>query len=264
MANDHFISRFLTKRWEVQPGKMLHVFDFATSTFDLKPSARLFADEGLHSVETGAALNTLIEQPVAQHLRALETNPRASLPDPKSWPLFRALASLWWLQALRISDAKTPGELAFTLDQLLVNGEAVVDAIGVLARDRFHLFVANTRERLFFTEVSAFPIPLPGGVLLALPLSPHHFLTLAPRDLPAAETNLQAVMNASAMLSALSIGVGSGVRTIVLPPEMAPTNQGDELRIREGLLTLRDCARRLADTIGEASALVGLPSWRVT
>jgi hypothetical protein len=28
MANDHFISQFLTRRWEVQPGRTLHFFDF--------------------------------------------------------------------------------------------------------------------------------------------------------------------------------------------------------------------------------------------
>ena len=50
MANDHFISRFLTKRWEVHPGRMLHFFDFATSSFAAEPSATLFANDGLHAL----------------------------------------------------------------------------------------------------------------------------------------------------------------------------------------------------------------------
>jgi hypothetical protein len=266
MANDHFISRFLTRRWEVQPGRMLHYFDFATSRFGAEPSARLFADDGLHSTQTGDRLNRLIEQPVAQHLRVLETNPRAAIHDSGSWPVFRALASLWWIQSLRISEAKTPERFAVTLDRFLDQGEALVDTIGTLARDKFHLLMVRTppREHLFFTEVASFPIPFAGAVALALPLSPQHFLTLVPRDVHAVETHLRSVMNAPLMLSALSLGVGSAVDKVVLPPVMIPTNDVETSGVRGLLLTWRGLARQLTNLFGEASAIAGLPSWRVT
>jgi hypothetical protein len=153
-----------------------------------------------------------------------------------------------------------------TLDQLLVQGEAVIDAIGKLARENFELFVVKTRanERLFFTEAASFPIPLAGAVLLALPLSPHHFMTLVRRDVHEPKAALQGVLNTESLLPALSIGVGSQVHRVVLPPGIAPANGEDQARLREGLSILRTSARGLVELFGEASAVAGLPSWKVT
>lgn len=263
MANDHFISQFLTKWWEVQPGRMLHYFDFETASFDAKPSKYLFADDGLHTSETGKLLNDLVEQPVAQHLRVLETNPLANITDTGSWPTYRALASLWLLQSQRISEAKTPGALAMTLDQLLARGEELVNGIGMFARENFQVLVAKTPERLFFTEAGSFPLPLVGAISLALPLSPHHFLTLVRRDAHEPETGIREMMKTGSMLTALSVGVGSNVHKVILPPEIAPMTDEDRARLREGMLLFRSTTRRLVDLLGEASAAIGFPTWKV-
>jgi len=121
----------------------------------------------------------------------------------------------------------------------LVSDEATVDTIG-----------------------ASFPIPLAGAVALALPLSPYHFMTLLPREIPEPEAALRSVMDTPSMLSALSIGVGSAVRKVVLPPEMAPANDDDRSKLREVMFTLRSSARRVVELFGEANAVVGLPSWR--
>ena len=266
MANDHFISQFLTKWWEVQPGRMLHYFDFETASFDVESSEHLFADRGLHTTETGERLNRLVEQPFAQHLRVLESNPRANVPFPKSWRTFRAFAALWWLQPQRTSDATTPGELGMSLDQLLTYEEGAIDAIGKRTLDNFLMFVvrANVRERLFFTQAGSFLIPVGNELSLALPLSPHHFLTLVRKTVHAPEAALQKVLDVESMLSGLSIGVGSKVHRVVLPPEMVPTNDAERAQCRQGLLMLRTASRRIIDLLGEANEIVGLSTWHVT
>jgi hypothetical protein len=103
MAIDHYISRFLTRRWEVEPGRLLHFFDFESGEFGDERSKLLFADDDLHARETGERLNQLVEQPVAQLLRQLEKDPRATLADPDDWKTYRALAALFLLQSQRLS-----------------------------------------------------------------------------------------------------------------------------------------------------------------
>lgn len=264
MANDHFISQFLTKRWESPPGRTLNYYDFGAGEFLSNDSETLFAYDGLHTAETGAALNRLVEQPVAQHLRLLERDAKADLVDPGKWSSFRAFAALWWLNPQRLSDANTPGELAFTLDQLMQNGEAVVDTIGQLAQKHFQLLVVTTQEELFFTEVGAFPIPLMGALLLALPLSPHHFMTLVPNSVTEPERELRAITAPTGLLSGLSIGVGSRVRKVILPPKWVPQHEANMQRVRSGMTLTRETARQFIETIGRARTVIGLSPWTVT
>jgi hypothetical protein len=66
------------------------------------------------------------------------------------------------------------------------------------------------------------------------------------------------------LMSTFSIGVGSQVHRVVLPPEWQGPSFSNEDETRTRLFTLRDAARQLIDLTARASVLVGLPEWRTT
>src|SRR5258708_34686159 len=66
MPNDHCISRFLTKPWEIGH-RRLHYYDFASAKFGDSSSESLFAAADLHTETTGKHLDRYVESPVSDY-----------------------------------------------------------------------------------------------------------------------------------------------------------------------------------------------------
>src|SRR5258708_5495148 len=220
MPNDHYISRFLTKPWEIGH-RRLHYYDFASAKFGDSSSESLFAAADLHTETTGKHLDRYVESPVSDYrARVLRASTGPALADTNDWRVYRGLVGLVWLQVQRLLDAKAlPVEM--NLDQLLTQAEAVFDAMPQLAT-RHHALIGVTvpsTENLFFTESVYFPIPLVGAPpILGVPLSPRHFVALAPTDYD--KSQLRYWLNTPAAITAFSVGVGENAHRIVIPPDV--------------------------------------------
>ncbi len=81
VANDHYISRFLTGPWEVGQ-RRLHYYDFASGRFGEASSESMFADEGIQTEATGKLLDRLVESPVSDYrARVLRSSAGSALVD---------------------------------------------------------------------------------------------------------------------------------------------------------------------------------------
>ena len=261
MANDHYISRFLTKPWEVGQ-RRLHYYDFSQGTFGEASSESLFADEGLHAEATGKLLSRLVESPVSNYrAQVLRSSDGVALVDTRDWRVYRGLVGLTWLQVQRLLDASAE-RVTMTLDALLAQGEVVLDEMARLATEH-HVLLGVTvpsKERLFFTETAYFPIPFVGAPpILGVPLSPRHFVALAPKSYD--EQQLEEWLRTESTITAFSLGVGEGARKVVLPPDVLPARNQNPGALEQGLRQMRDSARELITALAKASAAGGLPAW---
>jgi hypothetical protein len=264
MANDHYISRFLTKPWEVGP-RRLHYYDFASRKFDEASSESLFADENLHSEATGKVLDRLVESPVSDYrARVLRSSAGAALVDNGDSRVYRGLVGLTSLQGLRLLDARSmPVEMS--LDELLAHGEVAFDEMAHRATEHYALLgvTVPSTARLFFTEAVYFPIPLVGAPpILGVPLSPRHFVALAPKAYD--EKQLGDWLVTPSAITAFSLGVSKKVSKVILPPETVPVRDQNPAAFEQSLQQMRDDARGLVTALAKASAIAGLPAWGLT
>jgi hypothetical protein len=262
VPNDHYISRFLTQPWEVGQ-RVLHFYDFAKRDFGRISSESLFAKQGLHTKETDLFMNKFVEKPVSDYVKSLLLMKKEpDQPDPHT---ARALIAFWTLQSLRVRDAKSPGALGFTLDQFLAGGESILNVVTQHLLKEQELVVVRTNQRLFFTETGTFPIPIRRGpMLIAVPLTPNHFLALADRSSPGWKEGLQEVLERIPIITSLSIGVGHKVHRVVLLPEAIPKDREARLRTRGSLAGLRESSRLYLNVVGQENLELGLPGWEVT
>jgi hypothetical protein len=263
MANDHYISRFLTKPWEVGQ-RRLHYYDIDKGKFDECSSESLFALDGLHSEKTGQVLNEFIETPVSRYrteiLRSGDKMP--PLTDPK---LYRALASLIILQVQREMDARKPGELKFSLDDLAAQGEGLVHAIASIAYKDSELIAVVLHQNaapLFFTEAVYFVIPMIGTApIMAVPLTPRHFVALPEKGF--SERQLNEMLNDRMRLSAFSLGFGPWTRRVVIPPEALAARDSDPRAFEAMIREQQVRCRKVFNLIGKMTHIAGLASFVV-
>jgi hypothetical protein len=258
VRNDHFISRFLTEPWEVGQ-RLLHFYDFQADSFGEISSKSLFAQQGLHTRETDLFMNKFVETPVSKYVQSLDPTTGPEQPDRKT---ARALMAFWALQSIRVGDAKFPGASGMTLDQFLAEGEPRIDAVEQVLLSTQEMVVVRTNQSLFFTETGTFPIPLRRcPLLIALPLTPHHFLAFTKRSNQPWRSSLEALLADRITLTALSVGVGPKVHRVVLLPETIPSGPKAEARVKEGLFGWRENCRKYLQIVGFENSLNGLDSW---
>ncbi len=272
MANDHYISRFLTQPWEVGQ-RRLHFYDFESGRFDEQSSASLFATEGLHSKKTGDRFNELIESPVSSYRAALlRGDPNARSQPNGDWKLYRALVALIRLQAQRHLDMYLPEQRSHTLDDVIAKGEPLLDLIATEDRKKHVLIQVELppgHNPLFFPEGVYFPIPLIGTApILAVPVTPRVFIALPEKDFDLAN-DLTDWLKVPEIPSALSIGLGGvgGVgiaNRLIIPPELHPSLTTNGLGLQQMICTQRELAARLFNRFAAANEAIGFRAFRFT
>jgi hypothetical protein len=275
MANDHYISRFLTGPWEDDPKRRkLHYYDFASGTFPRPVSSKnLFAAAGLHSKTTGDRLNQLIESPVSKYRTALLAgNSNAWNQPSQDWTLFRALVALIRLQPQRLLDRYSPGERAYTLDEMITKGESLLDFIATETQKEHVLIqveLPSSHSPLYFTEGVYFPIPLMGTApILAVPVTPRIFIATPEKDYDFAN-DLTHWLRMPGAPSAFSIGLGgvAGVESankVIIPPELHPLIRTRPVELQKMICTLRDRGVRLFNTFADANEAIGFRAFKFT
>jgi hypothetical protein len=259
VANDHYIPRLLTAPWEFGERK-LRFFDFCTRTFEEAPSKRLFARRGLNSVALETWLNQTIETPVADYVNQLRNGGRPSAPD---WRAQRALTLLFFLNSQRIEEALRGKPASLTLEDLAASTDGLADRIAQLFLSTFKLLCAPVplEHQLFFTEVGLFAYPMPARPVLGLPLGLNHALLAYDGPLNAKQLRQSVARN---RLSLFSLGIGTDVHRVILPPLWREASDIDAVDIRQRLLDLREAAREMFNLVGVTSEKAGLIGWGAT
>jgi hypothetical protein len=262
MANDHYISRFLTKPWEVGQ-RQLWFYDFETDRFDWQSSESLFAAEGLHSKETGDRLNQLIETPVSRYRAATLAGGEFAIGPDKDWKLFRALVALLRLQPQRHADKEREPDRKFTLDNLIAGGENFLDYMASEINKDYVLIGATLRNGAYemcFTDAVYFPIPMIGSEpILAVPLTPGHFIALPRKSYQ--KRALEDWLASESSMSAFSVGLGGTAKKVVVPPGLQSAIRGDPAGLGASFRELRINCRQQFNIIGKANATLGFPSF---
>jgi len=268
MANDHYVSEFLTSRWEGR-GRNLHFYDFEKARFDKRSSKNLFAKRDINAPETESFLNKNIESPVSNFLhRAIGDGKAAGVLKPsEDGKLFRALVGLMHLQVQRFDDAHSSrGGFDSTLNERVSSGTVYLDELAAITAEKESVLMVTLPgiEALFFGEMGYFVLPVVGGPpVRAVPLSPRHCFCIGPQG-DAIHEQLIRLVNTDGMLSAFSVGVGRSPNRVVIPPQRFETLEEDPLALEKYILDMRDSATNVFNLIGQASAAVGLPTWTVS
>jgi hypothetical protein len=99
-------------------------------------------------------------------------------------------------------------------------------------------------QELFFTEVSTIAVPFSSGpAALAIPLSRWHLLVFRQGVLTDDEKAEVQILRASGALELFSLGVGSEVHRVVLPPEWRDAAKANPTGTAQNLVDMRRSAR---------------------
>jgi len=246
----------LTKPWET-PKRQLRYFDFDSQTFSECSSKNLFARRQLNSPALEAWLNTTIEDPAAKHLAQIRKHVGTV---PSDWRTQKALALLVFLNSQRVREATIDRAGAFPLEELARGGDALSDHIASYFYKTFRFLCVpiSSAFPLFFPEVGLFPYPMPETPVIAMPVDPKYAFIIY--DGPMTPDQLLESISRK-HLSVLSLGVGSAVRRVILPPAFHVASVQDETTVRETLISLRSNARQMFNIVGEMSVKGGLRGW---
>jgi hypothetical protein len=240
LANDHYITRFLTDPWEFGQ-RRLHYFDFETGEFDDDSSKNVYAQDGLNSPTVEAWLNKVIETPLSNARPRLQAGDPSALDDPK---FFRAAVLMLMLQGLRtgtaVEGAGSEAERLSTrtLAGLAAMSSADIEGLVAVIGQTYSLYLLFTPTRagkwtpLAMPSTGIFPVTFPDrGCLsgwatgVSLPIDPRCALVAA----PAGDQSQLDLGVAAQTLAHRSLGPAACTR-VVLHPALIASMPGDELR----------------------------------
>jgi hypothetical protein len=155
--NCHFISRFLTKPWEVGE-RQLAYYDFKKERIIRASSRSLFAGYRLNDAHTEQRLNELMETPMADNRLPIAAG-RTEIDDSR---VYRAIALLIMLQAPRTGAIEEPRRTDAWLSKLLSLPEAELDQVIQLWLEGHQLvaYGVGREDRLFFPSTGMLALPV--------------------------------------------------------------------------------------------------------
>jgi uncharacterized protein DUF4238 len=232
MANQHYVSRFLTKNWEVERERqrLLVYYDSQLDRFEEAKSRDLFAEPDLHSEKIERRLHELIEDPLARLWHRVRKEGVEQITD---WREIRAAHLVFLVQPPRILDRYRDRSIEESkLEDLLGRDDAFLDGLVQFQMNEYdlRLFSMPMQEErqprsriagLFYPQVGMFGFPLTedpgkkplGGITagLGIPLHPQILLTTTPKTVY--QPSLASVRE---MFQAFSIGPDD-CRKVVIP-----------------------------------------------
>jgi hypothetical protein len=219
--NCHFVSRFLTKPWELR-NRQLWCYDFERKQIRKRPSKSLFAEAGRNSPEIEKRLNHFIERPIANAITTLVPSGAIDNVEIAEWPLFRAINLLFLVQHNRVAEKDS---LHSGLSQTLLMDEAQLDQL-VLACQETDMIAGlrgNPQAPLCYPSQGFFGIPIrrPSGsyaTVYAIPLTENFVLARVPRDLRIDDMVQTITLGTGGLFTNCSVGLKSP--RVVIPPSV--------------------------------------------
>lgn len=254
--NCHFISRFLTKPWELQ-NRQLWYYDFELDEFRTRSSRSLFAADEINTQRVEDWLKRLIEDPLANVRPKLAAGDASALDD---WRFFRAAALMVWMQGGRSKSVRDE-DTRRRLDELASQDDAYIDQLVALIQQDYSLQVVFTVADgqlfapLFFPSTGIFPIVFKDGACisgnsfgLGVPLDVHCSLVATPTD-----EGTQDLSRLPSSIANYSVGPDRATRVVIAP---GVQTSGSEEDLRQNLKFLRKLGSELVANASEARSVV--------
>jgi hypothetical protein len=250
--NCHYISRFLTRPWEVVD-RQLDYYDFESKSFGRLSSKRLFAEDQINSSAVEIWLRDVLETPLAAaRPKLVAAHPRA-LDD---WCFFRAAVLMLWLQGARtqsVEDEDAKRELEWIAALSMPDLDGLVNEI----RQDFEFRLVTTIAPdgmvapIFYPSSGIFPVwHRDGGAVggwhrgIGMPLDIHTVFVAT-----GAQTHGEIDFSLwPASISNWSVGTSASRRVVIPPPSLTvhkkTSLQDAILEIRGMNDEVNNCVRR--------------------
>lgn len=261
--NCHYVTRGLTRPWEVDERK-LWFYDFEKDAVRDLSSKSLFAENELLSPKAELRFKQVIEDPLIQLREAVRKNPAI---NNFEWNVFRA-ASLYFMgQVQRFKLSLMAEQKDESLEEFLAKEDSYFDQLVQASLQKYQIIGIGipSSQQLFFPQAGFFAFffldqsqfyGFSSG--FAVPLMPHWALAMIPKKADSSELNA-----ALQIISPYSIGLGDSSKQVVIPPDVR-ANNSDEL-IREHMKEKRAQAKQMtADflkmkgLVNQADSIAGL------
>lgn len=160
--NCHFVTRSLTKEWEVSGGSLCY-YDYSDKTVKRGFAKHLFSEEDTNSDEIEQLINKLVETPLLSLRPKMTSKGPISIDD---WATYRSLFLYFMVQAARFSkaqlDDRTETDEEHKLDQLLKKDISYLDQLVSADMQDHQMVTLNMPEGqiLFFPEGGFFQVPV--------------------------------------------------------------------------------------------------------
>lgn len=254
MANDHYISKFLTAPWKADGCPLWH-FNFATGKFDEKPSLdTIFAKRNLWSED--------LEKFLGKHTENFSAAARDKIIGMKGEPDQREFESLFLLilfQAARTGYAKGFGK---DLDKILSFNQTQLSQLISAAQENWSLCGVHLpgNLRLFFPDNGVFLFPVQTKTefswCFSLPMAGNFCLCLIPNQI---EVQTLAKQLDYSHLVTWSVCSSKSCERILIHPDLYRFKK-DEATLSGELLRMRAFVDQQIKAINEFNELIsGLP-----
>ena len=264
MPRDHYISKFLIKRWLPTGGNRVRVYDVNANRFDWVSPRTLFALDGLNSPEVERRIDQLIETPLAGALNTLlaAVDPQKPV-NVSAWPVYRAAWLFAFMQGPRTASAlNLRDDSDDTLEGWILRSDEELDQVCLALNASHNLIRFRTREpRLFLPSTGHFATPVWDdgcltklSVAQAVPFDPRTALLIASKD---ARLVADEQFNHHKLMPLLSVGSGPHITRLVVPPAIAAAypDRGSEAGLAKTIVEMRTGAMETLDGFQEIRRL---------
>lgn len=230
MPNSHFVSRFLTKRWEFGQRRLWY-YDFDRKWIAHESSEKLFARRRGSSRQMEQRLNGLVETPLSKAINSLTGDSRLGKNEVQDWLVVRALCVIFLLQAIRPSDQE-PHRLE--LEKILRADDKTIDQLAATFYNTYAMvqLQAHPHAPLFYPSNGVFIVPVDVQrpslhFILAIPLTPRDLVVSIPRDIDIPHALETLTAGKGGYLTNTS--VGTAARRVVIHPDIVENYDQTEM-----------------------------------
>lgn len=222
--NCHYVTRGITTPWEMDQRKLWY-YDFQTNKIEDHSSKSLFSGDGLLSQAAELKFKQLIEDPIME-MRNL------ALKDPTrvqfDWKHVRSVSLYFMGQVQRFNISLQGANNDGSLEEFLKKDNDYYDQLAAAAQKQYQIvgITLPSSKQFFFPQTGFFTFFFLDESRLykfssgfAVPLAPHFAMAIIRTD--ADSSRLLQQLDA---LSAYSIGTGSNINKVLIPPDIKQAN----------------------------------------
>lgn len=263
--NCHFVTKWITEKWEHEPGSLWY-YDFSDKQIKRQFSKHLFAEDETNSKEIEGLLNKYIEAPLKKFTLSLNGEP-TTITD---WIIYRSIFLYFLIQAQRyaktLGSKETQSQEEHRLDELLKKDEKLLDDIVTIdmAENVIISIVMPPGKILFFPETGFYQIPLtdPGCITnytmaYVVPITPFIALARVSKTIDFEKTKME-----RSGFSTFSVGINDHMNRVLIPKlvreqhgdaaikEMMETHRKAAINIITGVTQIRELVVKMYNIIG--------------
>ena len=267
--NSHFVTRGLTKPWEINKQRDLAYYDFTTNKISTHSSKSLFAERGLFNGEEEQMLNKKIETPLINLRNKLKKNKNHSL-NQKEW---EALAIYFQSQASRymVKDDGKEDQFNFLKEHVLQNDSFIKGYTSTAYQYCKFFHFVQEEDRYFFPELGFIIIPILVNIpnnhpernwaevhcksIIGIPFSPRWMFVIFPK--PAVDFLHKHNQLMKELVVYFGVGCGGNLNRVLIPPDLYK-NCSDENELKQLICNYREQANKKFSDYGNFMRLAGL------